>query len=99
MTSLMAANGPTPYGMAAPEDPHVLLVAEDELSNLAEHYRMKLTLDGYRVTTLPADRLTAQEIREVNPDFVIVEIHRLTQRTAAIWAKLRWARGAKRTPI
>ncbi|MEO6797071.1 MAG: hypothetical protein ABI401_12960 [Candidatus Dormibacter sp.] len=81
------------------EDFHVLFVSDDECSDLADHYRLRLTLDGYRVTMLAADRLTAQHVRELNPDFVVLEVQRLTPRTAAVWAKVRWARGAKYTPI
>ena len=84
---------------AAAEEPQVLFVAEDECSDLADHYRLKLTLDGYRVTMLAADRLTAQHVRELQPDFVVLEIQRLSPRSAAVWAKLRWARGARSTPI
>ncbi|HYM95772.1 MAG TPA: hypothetical protein VET26_00590 [Candidatus Sulfotelmatobacter sp.] len=80
-------------------DPHVLFVAEDELSDLAELYRLKLGLDGYRVTTLAARELTAQQVRELDPDFVILEVRRLSPRIGSAWARVRWARGAKSTPI
>lgn len=83
----------------APEAAHVLFVADDECSDLAEHYRLKLTLDGYDVSMLTAERLTAQLVRDLQPDFVILEIQRLTPRSAAVWAKIRWARGGKSTPI
>ena len=88
-----------PSAIAMIADPHVLFVADDECSDLADHYRLKLTLDGYRVTMLAAEHLTAQYVRELDPDFVIYEIQRLTPRAAAVWAKIRWAWGAKRTPI
>jgi DNA-binding MurR/RpiR family transcriptional regulator len=80
-------------------DPHVLFVADNECSDLADHYRLKLTVDGYRVTMLAAEHLTAQHVRELDPDVVYLEIQRLTPRTAAVWAKIRWARGNKRIPI
>lgn len=88
-----------PLDAPAAGDPHVLFVAEDELSELAELYRWKLDLDGYRVTTLTARELTAQQVRELDPDFVILEVRRLSPRIGSAWARVRWARGAKSTPI
>jgi hypothetical protein len=35
-------------------------VADDECSDLADHYRLKLTLDGCQVAVLAAEDLTAQ---------------------------------------
>jgi AmiR/NasT family two-component response regulator len=81
------------------EDLHVLFVAQDEFSDLAEHYRLKLGVDGYGITILPARHLTAQHVRDLDPDFVILEIQRPNPRMAAVWAKVRWARRGKSTPI
>ncbi len=81
------------------EDLHVLFVAEDEFSDLADLYRLKLGLDGYRVTIVSARHLTAQQVRELNPDFVLLEVRRPSPQIAAVWARVRWARGAKFTPI
>lgn len=97
-TSLKRQPG-LPGNASATDDPHVLFVAEDELSDLAELYRLKLGLDGYRVTTVPAGELTAQQVRELDPDFVILEVRRLSPRIGSAWARVRWARGAKITPI
>ena len=100
MESVLPGHAATGAPMAhAIDAPHVLFVADNECSDLADHYRLKLTLDGYRVTMLAAEHLTAQYVRELDPDFVIYEIQRLTPRAAAVWAKIRWAWGAKRTPI
>jgi DNA-binding response OmpR family regulator len=89
----------SPRDAPAANDLHVLFVAEDELSDLAELYRLKLGLDGYRVTTLAAGELTAQQVRELDPDFVILEARRLSPRIGSAWARVRWACGAKSTPI
>jgi DNA-binding NtrC family response regulator len=80
-----------------PDEPlEVIFIGEDP--SLAELYKLKLELDGYRVTVAPTGAHELNGARRRMPDIVFVDVGATEQSMLAAIGKLRRNRGLNEVP-
>ena len=75
----------------------VLFIADDP--NLAELYRVKLELDGYRVTIVGAEEATQTRVRRRLPDLIYLDIRAPHRERIEVLKTLRMNRSTKFIPV
>ena len=75
----------------------ILLIAAD--SDVAEMYRMKLEVDGYRVTVVDTDQLSQSHMVRIHPDLIFLDIRAPHRERAQVLMRLRENRATRRVPV
>src|SRR4030081_728347 len=92
----------TDYAAAPAAHPEVEPVSvpfiQDDPS-LAEMYRIKLEVDGYRVTVADADQLSQGHMVPIHPDLVFLDIRAPHRERAGVLRKLRENRATSKAPV
>jgi DNA-binding response OmpR family regulator len=84
---------------AYPEvDPVSVLFIQDDPS-LAEMYRIKLEVDGYRVTVVDADQLSRGHMARLHPDLIFLDIRAPHRERAHLLMRLRENRATRKVPV
>ena len=75
----------------------VLFIQDDP--SLAEMYRIKLEVDGYRVTVVDTEQLSQGHMARIHPDLIFLDIRAPHRERAHVLMKLRENRATKRVPV
>jgi DNA-binding response OmpR family regulator len=75
----------------------VVFVQDDP--SLAEMYRIKLEVDGYRVTVVDADQLSQGHMARIQPDLVFLDIRAPHRERAHVLTRLRENRATRKVPV
>ena len=75
----------------------VVFIQDDP--SLAEMYRIKLEVDGYRVTVVDADQLSQGHMARIHPDLVFLDIRAPHRERARVLTKLRENRATRKVPV
>lgn len=75
----------------------ILFIQED--SAVAEMYRLKLELDGYRVTLAEAGDPVEELLNRHEPDIVYIDVRSPGERSVAALRELRSATAARNIPV
>src|SRR2546421_5096288 len=75
----------------------VLFIQDDP--SLAEMYRMKLEVDGYRVTVVDTDQLSQGHMLRIHPDLIFLDIRAPHRERAQVLMRLRENRATRRVPV
>ena len=67
--------------------------------SLAEMYRIKLEVDGYRVTVVDADQLSQGHMARIHPDLVFLDIRAPHRERAQVLTRLRENRATRKVPV
>jgi len=86
-----------PEGLDHEEPVDVLFVAGDP--DLAELYRMKLELDGYRVTIATSVEAASEAVSRQPADLVYLDLGDLRLQAIASWRALRQVPDLRNTPM
>ena len=62
-------------------------------------YRIKLEVDGYRVTVVDADQLSQGHMARIHPDLVFLDIRAPHRERAQVLTKLRENRATRKVPV
>jgi DNA-binding response OmpR family regulator len=82
----------------AGEDPVSVLFIEDDPS-LAEMYRIKLEVDGYRVSVVDLGQLTGSQLPRYHADLIFLDIRAPHRERALVLKRLRENRATKTVPV
>ena len=77
----------------------VSLVFIQDDPSLAEMYRIKLEVDGYRVTVVDADQLSQGHMARIHPDLVFLDIRAPHRERAQVLTRLRENRATRKVPV
>jgi len=84
---------------AYPEvEPVSVLFIQDDPS-LAEMYRIKLEVDGYRVTVVDTEQLSQGHMARIHPDLIFLDIRAPHRERAHVLMRLRGNRATRRVPV
>ena len=86
-----------PDGLDHEEPVEILFVAGDP--DLAESYRMKLELDGYRVTVATSVEVAIEAVGRQPADIVYLDLGDLRLQAIASWRALRQVPEMRNTPM
>jgi response regulator RpfG family c-di-GMP phosphodiesterase len=75
----------------------VVFIQDDP--SLAEMYRIKLEVDGYRVTVVEADQLRQGHMAPIHPDLVFLDIRAPHRERAQVLTRLRENRATRKVPV
>src|SRR5438105_9375804 len=75
----------------------VVFIQDDP--SLAEMYRIKLEVDGYRVTVVDADQLSQGHMARIPPDLLSLDIRAPPRQRAHVLTKLRENRPPPKLPV
>src|SRR5437660_9971077 len=75
----------------------VLFIGDNDV--LAESYRLKLELDGYRVSMRPCRAWAIHDARELRPDVVYLNLVVSSRKSFALLLAIRPEPATRRTPI
>ena len=75
----------------------VVFIQDDP--SLAEMYRIKLEVDGYRVTVVDADQLSQGHMARIHPDLVFLDIRAPHRERAQVLTRLRENRATRKLPV
>lgn len=75
----------------------VLFIQDDP--SLAETYRLKLEIDGYRVTVVDTDQLSQGHMARIHPDLIFFDIRAPHRERAHILTRLRENRATRSVPV
>jgi DNA-binding response OmpR family regulator len=75
----------------------VLFIQDDP--SLAEMYRIKLEVDGYRVTVVDTEQLSQGHMARIHPDLIFLDIRAPHRERAHVLMQLRENRATKRVPV
>ena len=84
---------------AYPDVDTVSVVFIQDDPSLAEMYRIKLEVDGYRVTVVDADQLSQGHMARIHPDLVFLDIRAPHRERAEVLTKLRENRATRKLPV
>jgi len=84
---------------AYPDVDTVSVVFIQDDPSLAEMYRIKLEVDGYRVTVVDADQLSQGHMARIHPDLVFLDIRAPHRDRAQVLTKLRENRATRKLPV
>src|SRR2546427_9382927 len=86
-----------PDGLDHEEPVEILFVAGDP--DLAELYRMKLELDGYRVTIVTSVEEAIDTVSRLEADIIYLDLGDLRLQAIASWRALRQEPAMRNTPM
>ena len=75
----------------------VLFIQDDP--SLAETYRLKLEVDGYRVTVVDTEQLSQGHMARLHPDLIFFDIRAPHRERAQVLTRLRERRATRRVPV
>src|ERR1700704_6746558 len=75
----------------------VLFIQDDP--SLAEMYRIKLEVDGSRVTVVDADQRSQGHMARIHPDLVFLDIRAPHRERAQVLTRLRENRATRKVPV
>ena len=75
----------------------VLFIQDDP--SLAEMYRIKLEVDGYRVTVVDTEQLSQGHMARIHPDLIFLDIRAPHRERAHVLMRLRENRATRRVPV
>jgi len=75
----------------------VLFIQDDP--SLAEMYRIKLEVDGYRVTVVDTEQLSQGHMARIHPDLIFLDIRAPHRERARVLMRLRENRATRRVPV
>jgi DNA-binding response OmpR family regulator len=75
----------------------VLFIQDDP--SLAEMYRIKLEVDGYRVTVVDTEQLSQGHMARIHPDLIFLDIRAPHRERAHVLMILRENRATRRVPV
>src|ERR1700716_2250938 len=75
----------------------VLFIQDDP--SLAEMYRIKLEVDGYRVTVVDTEQLSQGRMASIHPDLIFLDIRAPHRERAQVLTRLRENRATRKVPV
>jgi DNA-binding response OmpR family regulator len=75
----------------------VLFIQDDP--SLAEIYRIKLEVDGYRVTVVDTEQLSQAQMARIHPDLIFLDIRAPHRERAHVLTRLRENRATRMVPV